>query len=178
MGTLRAVTTDVGAHLHAELLRRRQTIACAESLTGGAVADALSAAPGASATFVGGVVSYATRVKTDLLEVPADVVAEHGVVSAPCAAAMAQGVRRLLGTDWAVSTTGVAGPDSQEGQPVGRVYVGVDGPAGTTTHELALSGDRAGIRAGAVREAVEAVLAQLQRGAPGADGPDLPPDGP
>lgn len=177
-GTLRAVTTELGAHLHAELLRRGQTVACAESLTGGAVADALSAAPGASATFVGGVVSYATRVKTDVLGVPADVVEEHGVVSAPCAAAMADGVRRLLRTDWAVSTTGVAGPDTQEGKPVGRVYVGVAGPAGTTTHELALTGDRAAIRKSAVREALQAVLGQLQRGAPGVDGPDLPPDAP
>jgi PncC family amidohydrolase len=165
------VTTELGAHVHAELVRRGQTIASAESLTGGGVADALTAAPGASESFVGGVVSYATRVKTDLLDVPDSVVAEHGVVSAPCAAAMARGVRALLGTDWGVSTTGVAGPDSQEGQPVGRVYVGVDGPSGTTTHELQLEGDRAAIREAAVRQAVEAVLLQLQRGAPPADGP-------
>jgi PncC family amidohydrolase len=164
------VTTELGAHVHAELVRRGQTIASAESLTGGGVADALTAAPGASESFVGGVVSYATRVKTDLLDVPDSVVAEHGVVSAPCAAAMARGVRALLGTDWGVSTTGVAGPDSQEGQPVGRVYVGVDGPSGTTTHELQLEGDRAAIREAAVRQAVEAVLLQLQRGAPPADG--------
>lgn len=155
---------ELGAHVHAELVRRGQTICCAESLTGGAVADALTAAPGASESFVGGVVSYATEVKTGLLRVPQDVVAEHGVVSAPCAAAMARGVRELLGTDWAVSTTGVAGPDSQEGKPVGRVYVGVDGPAGTTTHELDLDGERAQVREEAVRHAVEAVLHQLQRG--------------
>ncbi|HEY0646227.1 MAG TPA: CinA family protein [Nocardioides sp.] len=165
---------ELGAHVHAELVRRGQTISSAESLTGGAVADALTAAPGASESYVGGVVSYATRVKTDLLDVPASVVEEHGVVSAPCAAAMARGVRSLLGTDWAVSTTGVAGPDTQEGQPVGRVYVGVDGPSGTTTHELQLEGDRAAIRDAAVRQAVEAVLLQLQRGA----GPTTPPEEP
>jgi PncC family amidohydrolase len=164
MGTLPAVMTDLGAHVHAELVRRGQTIACAESMTGGAVADALSAAPGASETFIGGVVSYATRVKIQLLEVPESVVEEHGVVSAPTAEAMARGVRKLLGTDWGVSTTGVAGPTTQEGKPVGRVYVGIDGPSGTTTHELQLDGDRPAIRAAAVREAVEAVLVQLQRG--------------
>lgn len=164
-GTLRAVNVELGAHVHAELVRRGQTISCAESLTGGAVADALSAAPGASESFVGGVVSYATAVKTGLLGVPESLIAEHGVVSAPCAAAMADGVRTLLGTDWAVSTTGVAGPDSQEGKPVGRVYVGVSGSVGTTTHELALEGDRGEIRAETVRRAVEAVLLQLQRGA-------------
>jgi nicotinamide-nucleotide amidase len=158
------VNVELGAHVHAELVRRGETISCAESLTGGAVADALTAAPGASESFVGGVVSYATAVKTGLLGVPEAVVKEHGVVSAPCAAAMAQGVRELLGTDWAVSTTGVAGPDRQEGKPVGRVYVGVDGPGGTTTAELDLDGDRARIRAAAVREAVEAVLLRLQRG--------------
>lgn len=149
---------DLGAQLHAELVRRGQTVACAESLTGGAVAHALSATPGASATFVGGVVSYATAVKVAVLGVPESVVAEHGVVSAACATAMAQGVRALLGSDWAVSTTGVAGPDRQEGKPVGLVYVGVAGPDGARAVELHLTGDRAGVRAGAVEAAVSTVL--------------------
>lgn len=155
------MTASLGARLHAELVLRGQTVSCAESITGGSLADALTATPGASESFVGGVVSYATEIKTGLLGVPEDVVTEFGVVSAPCAAAMAEGVRRLMGTDWAVSTTGVAGPDSQEDQPVGRVYVGVAGPGGTTTAELALSGGRADIRAAAVRHAVEAVLGRV-----------------
>ena len=98
----------LGERLHAELVLRGQTVACAESLTGGAVALALSAPPGASESFVGGVVSYATSVKVDVLGVPTGLVEAHGVVSERCAEAMADGVRRLLGTDWAVSTTGVA----------------------------------------------------------------------
>ena len=154
---------DLGAQLHAELVLRGQTVACAESLTGGGVAQELSAAPGASETFVGGVVSYATQVKTGVLGVPAAVVEEHGVVSAPCAEAMAEGIRHVLATDWAVSTTGVAGPDSQEGKPVGLVYVGLAGPTGTSHRELHLEGDRAEIRAGAVSAAVETVLAAVKR---------------
>lgn len=149
---------DLGAQLHAELSRRGQTVACAESLTGGGLAEALSATPGASATFVGGVVSYATGVKIMVLGVPESLVAEHGVVSAACATAMAQGVRGLLGTDWAVSTTGVAGPDRQEDKPVGLVYVGLAGPDGARAAELHLAGDREAIRTAAVRAAVSVVL--------------------
>jgi nicotinamide-nucleotide amidase len=149
---------DLGAQLHAELVTRGLSVASAESLTGGAVAVALSAAPGASATFVGGVVAYATSVKTAQLGVPASLVNRHGVVSAECAEAMATGVRDLLGSDWAVSTTGVAGPDSQEGKPVGRVYVGLAGPSDVRSLRLDLDGDRAGIRSATVDEAVAALL--------------------
>ena len=133
-------------------MSRHQTISCAESLTGGAVAAALSAPAGASAVFVGGVVSYATAVKRSLLGVTAE-----SVVSAECAEQMAAGVRSLLGSDWAVSTTGVAGPDLQDGQPVGTVFVGLSGPSGTSSVRLALAGDRAGIRAAAVEGALEAL---------------------
>ena len=174
---------DLAAKLHAELLTRGLTVSSAESLTGGAVADLLSATPGASDTYVGGVVSYATRVKQQLLEVSDATVAGPGVVSAECAAQMASGVRDLLGADYAVSTTGVAGPDAQEGKPVGRVYVGVAGPdrqedkpvglvylgvagpAGVSTVELRLTGDRARIRAATCREAVLAVLDAVVGGA-------------
>ena len=158
---LYASVMDLGAQLHAELVLRGQTVSCAESLTGGAVAEALSASPGASESFVGGVVSYATAVKVGLLGVPETLVEEHGVVSAQCAEAMADGARRLLGTDWAVSTTGVAGPDTQEGKPVGLVYVGVAGASGVVTHRLALAGDRQAVRAGAVRAALTELLEAL-----------------
>lgn len=134
------------------LVSRGETVACAESLTGGAVAAALSAPPGASAVFVGGVVSYATEVKRSLLGVTAE-----SVVTAECAEQMAAGVRSLLGSDWAVSTTGVAGPDLQDGQPVGTVFVGVSGPSRTSSVRLALAGDRAAIRAAAVQGAVAAL---------------------
>jgi PncC family amidohydrolase len=155
---------DVGAQLHAELLARGLTVATAESLTGGAVADLVSGTPGASATYVGGVVSYATAVKQQLLEVSQATVDRHGVVSARCAAEMASGARKLLGADFAVSTTGVAGPDAQEGKPVGLVYVGVAGASGVETYEMHLAGDRAAIRAGAARRAVEVLLETVVRG--------------
>ncbi|MDO9354446.1 MAG: nicotinamide-nucleotide amidohydrolase family protein, partial [Solirubrobacteraceae bacterium] len=97
------------------------TLATAESLTGGRVAASLTAVPGASEVFRGGVVAYASDVKVDVLGVPADVVATVGVVSAACAEAMARGVRSLTGASYAVATTGVAGPGEQEGKPPGTV---------------------------------------------------------
>jgi nicotinamide-nucleotide amidase len=136
----------LGAALHAELLRRGGTLATAESLTGGALGDLVSASPGASETYLGGVVSYATEVKVQVLGVSKTTVDEHGVVSRECAQEMAEGVRALVGTDWGVSTTGVAGPTEQEGKPVGLVYVGVSGPGVSRCEELHLDGDRSQIR--------------------------------
>jgi len=147
---------SLAADLHRSLLARGETVACAESLTGGGLADLLSGTPGASATFLGGVVSYATEVKRDLLGVTA-----AQVVSADCAAQMATGVQKLLGADWAVSTTGVAGPEKQDDRPVGTVYVGVAGPLGVQVHRLALSGDRTVIRAQACAAAIGELRAEL-----------------
>lgn len=141
-----------------DLLRELQdldaTVATAESLTGGKVAARITAVPGASSSFAGGVVSYQTRVKQDVLGVPEEVIDEHGVVSAECAAAMAEGVRRLLDTTYAVSTTGVAGPEPQDDEPVGTVFIGVAGPGRTETHRLALDGDRFMIQESTVDRAV------------------------
>ncbi len=142
--------------LHERLLARAQTAGCAESLTGGALADLLSGTPGASATFVGGVVSYATSVKRTVLGVTAEL-----VVSAECAEQMATGARDLLGADWVVATTGVAGPTEQDGQPVGTVYVGLAGPAGASSSRHSFSGDRTGIRRQACVAALEEVLDAL-----------------
>jgi nicotinamide-nucleotide amidase len=136
----------LGASLHAELLRSGDTVSTAESLTGGALADLLSASPGASETFLGGVVTYATEAKVKVLGVSAQTVEKRGVVSRECALEMAEGVRALLDTDWGVSTTGVAGPTEQEGKPVGLVFVAVAGPRGTRCEQLHLHGDRAEIR--------------------------------
>jgi PncC family amidohydrolase len=151
------------ADLHLALASRGQTVGCAESLTGGELAARLSGTPGASATFVGGVVSYATRVKRDLLAVSAE-----RVVSAECAEQMALGARTLLGVDWAVSTTGVAGPDGQEDQAVGTVYVGVAGPQGVRSVRLELSGhqsaDRATIRSAACAAALDLLLGEVSGG--------------
>ena len=151
-------TAELAALVHQRLRARGETLACAESITGGGLADLLSGTPGASATYVGGVVSYATRIKRDLLGVTAD-----QVVSADCAAQLAVGVRTLMGTDWALSTTGVAGPDTQDDQPVGTVYVGVVGPNGTGVHRLSLTGDRGQIRAAACRAAVQVLVDELER---------------
>lgn len=129
------------------LARRGETLATAESLTGGLLAARLTDVPGASRSFVGGVVSYATRTKVSALGVPEHVVERHGVVSRECVVAMAEGVRTRLDATWGLATTGVAGPDEQDGHPVGTVWIAVAGPSGTGARLLALSGDRSAIRA-------------------------------
>lgn len=148
----------LAADLHRLLVERGETIASAESLTGGGLADLLSGTPGASATYVGGVVSYATRVKREVLGVTAE-----RVVSADCASQMAAGVRTLLAADWAVSTTGVAGPETQDDQPVGTVFVGIVGPDRESVRQLALAGGRGRIRGLACGEALQALLDELGR---------------
>jgi nicotinamide-nucleotide amidase len=112
------------------LIDRGQTVAVAESLTGGGVTDALVSVPGASGCLRGGVVAYAADLKVELLDVPAELVAQHGTVHPDVARAMAEGVRRRLRADYGVSTTGVAGPGAQEGHPAGTFHVAVDGPSG------------------------------------------------
>jgi PncC family amidohydrolase len=149
-----------------QLRSREASVAVAESLTGGQLAARVTNVAGSSAVFAGGVVSYQTQVKVDVLGVPQDVVDTDGVVSAACARAMAEGVRRLLGTTYALSTTGVAGPDEQEGKPVGTVYVGLAGPDDTRTVALALSGDRAAIQAATVDAALAELAAALDGGSP------------
>lgn len=137
------------------------TLATAESLTGGLLAVQVTAVPGASVVFLGGVVSYATAVKQQLLGVPDAVVEQYGVVSAECATAMAEGARALIGATYALSTTGVAGPDRQEDKPVGTVYVAVAGPAGTKIEVLTLVGERAAIRESTCAAALASLLATL-----------------
>ncbi len=151
----------LGATVHAELVRRGETLATAESITGGSLADLVSASPGASESYLGGLVSYATEVKTGVLGVAHATVDEHGAVSAACATEMAARVRELLRADWGVSTTGVAGPTEQEGKPVGTVFLGLADARGERAVELRLSGDRAEIRAQTCRRAVHELLASL-----------------
>ena len=128
--------------VHGLLRERSASVATAESLTGGRLAAALTAVPGASRTYVGGVVTYATSMKLDVLRVPPGLVAKHGVVSSECALAMARGVAGLTGATYALSTTGVAGPDPQEGHPPGTVHVGMVGPELATALALELVGNR------------------------------------
>lgn len=145
------------------LSARTETVATAESLTGGILADRFTDIPGSSHVYVGGVVAYATSVKTDVLEVSHQVVDHPGVVSADCAVAMAEGVRRLLGTTYGVSTTGEAGPVPAGNDPVGRVWVGVAGPDGSRAQEIDCSGagDRRRIREAAADGALEVLWGML-----------------
>ena len=151
--------TDATASLHGALLARGETVGCAESLTGGELASLLSATPGASATFAGGVVTYTTPLKRRLLGVTAP-----QVVSGECAVQMATGVRELLDVDWALATTGVAGPDLQEGQAAGTVFVALASRDSVRFVRLALDGDRAAVRSGTCAGAVDLLLAEVSDG--------------
>ncbi len=147
----------------AALTARGLTLAVAESLTGGALMDALVAVPGASGCLRGGVVAYATDLKHLLLDVPVELLDRTGPVHPEVALAMADGVRRRLGADLGLATTGVAGPDAQDGRPVGEVHVAVcdaDGCQVTSLREDPALG-RAGVRAAAVRAALVLVLRRL-----------------
>jgi nicotinamide-nucleotide amidase len=157
---------DVAADVLELLAGRGETVAAAESLTGGLLSARLTDVPGASRSFVGSVVSYATGVKVSVLDVPADVVERHGVVSEECAVAMARGVRLRLDAAWGVATTGVAGPDTQDGQPVGTVWVAVAGPERVTARRLALTGERRAIREASCEGALS-LLQDLLREEPG-----------
>lgn len=118
------------------------TLSCAESCTGGEIAHLITSVAGSSAYFLGSVTSYAVSVKEQVLGVPADVIANCGVVSSEVAAAMARGVRRLTGSDYAVATTGLAGPSGDEFNPVGTVWIGAAGPRGTKTVKFVYKNDR------------------------------------
>ena len=146
--------TSPAEHVVRRLVESGLTVATAESLTGGMLGATITEVSGSSAAYVGGVVSYATRVKTDVLGVSPEVVETDGVVSAACATQMAEGVRRLLGSDLALSTTGVAGPDLQEGKPAGTVHVALAGPIGTVVRSSVLDGDREAVRTATVRVAL------------------------
>ncbi|MGW4162268.1 CinA family protein [Streptomyces sp. NPDC004788] len=145
------------------LAERGHTLAVAESLTGGLVAATLVDAPGASKAFRGSVTAYATPLKEQLLGVDGTLLAERGAVDPDVALQMAAGVRDRLGADWGAATTGVAGPEPQDGQPVGTVYVAVAGPPGEAAGavgarkvaSLRLNGGRAEIRRESVRSVLE-----------------------
>lgn len=125
------------------LTRHGKTISTAESCTGGLVASMITSVPGASGYFLGSVVSYANSVKQGVLGVSEDILKNHGAVSSECVGAMAEGVRRLTGTDFAVATSGIAGPGGgSDEKPVGLVWIGVSSEAGTETFRLVFNSDR------------------------------------
>jgi nicotinamide-nucleotide amidase len=148
------VSVDTAAEVLRRLARRDWTIATAESLTGGLLAATIVSVPGASASMRGGVVAYATDVKQSLLKVDADLLASAGAVDPAVAWQMAERVRTLLHADVGVSTTGVAGPDPQEGKAVGTVHIAVVTPDGTGITSLEIPGSRDQIRAETVDRAL------------------------
>ncbi|MDN3353557.1 CinA family nicotinamide mononucleotide deamidase-related protein [Actinomadura sp. DC4] len=134
--------------VHGLLADRNATVAVAESLTGGLLGGELTAMPGSSATFAGGVIAYATPLKHTLLGVPDDLLAAHGAVHPEVAAAMARGVRERLGASYGLAVTGVAGPEPQDGYPVGTVHVAVaESGGGATTRSPGLPVPADGARA-------------------------------
>lgn len=166
---------DWATELIALLRARSEQVATAESLTGGGVCAALTAVSGASAVVAGAVVAYLPRVKSEVLQVSPELIATHGVVSAACAEAMARGAATRLRTQWAVATTGVAGPQESEGRPVGTVFVAVHGPngrreQGTSHSALLLGGDRDGIRSATVTAALQLLTERVRRADPAVDG--------
>ena len=142
------------------LTEKKLTCATAESCTGGGVGFAITGVSGSSAVFWGGVISYDNSVKHGVLGVPEEVLATKGAVSSECAAAMAEGVRRLLKTDLAVSLTGIAGPGGgSKEKPVGLVWFGLASATGVTTEKKIFSGGREAVRVAAIEHALRLLLA-------------------
>lgn len=152
----------VAAPVIEALVRRGETLAVAESLTGGLLAATIVDVPGASAAFRGGLVVYATDVKSTLAGVPPDLLAERGPVDPDVALALAEGARERFAADWGLAATGVAGPTEQDNKPAGTVYIGCAGPDGASVRALALPGDRAAVRRATVTAALDLLAARLQ----------------
>ncbi|SDG91981.1 CinA family protein [Nonomuraea jiangxiensis] len=151
------------AEVLAMLVDRSATVAVAESLTGGMIGAAITAVSGSSKAFRGGVISYATDLKRELLGVPGELLRREGAVHPEVAAAMAAGVARLCGATYGLAVTGVAGPEPQDGKPVGLVYAAVCGPEGRVwARELSLRGSRERIRVETVDEAVDLLSGVLK----------------
>ena len=146
------------------LVAAGQTVAVAESLTGGLLGAALTELPGSSAAFRGGLLVYATDVKASLAGVPDDVLATEGAVSTATAEALAVGARDRLGATWGIGVTGVAGPDEQEGKPAGTLHVAVAGPTGVRSATRRVPGDRQRVRLIAVTSALDLLRRQLPSG--------------
>lgn len=138
-----------------------KTLATAESCTGGGIGSALTAAPGSSAVFKGGIISYCNEIKERLLGVPADLLASRGAVSVPVAEAMALGAKNVLQTDVAVSVTGLAGPGGDEfGNPVGTVFIGYADEKCCISCEFHFTGNREEVRKQAINSALMLILEQ------------------
>ena len=155
-------TADVAAAVLDLLRERAETVATAESLTGGLVCATLVDAPGASTIVRGAVVAYTADVKSQILGVDDAQIASNGTIDAEVARQMATGIRLRLGATWGVATTGNAGPESSEGKPVGTVFIAVAGPRTSAVRELSLSGDRTAIRRSTTAAALSLLLGTLE----------------
>jgi nicotinamide-nucleotide amidase len=148
------MTTSVYATTIIKTLKARgETVSIAESLTGGGLGHALTQVPGASEVFLGGIIAYTADVKVNFLGVPRATIDEFSVVSEEVAIAMANGAREKIGTTWAISTTGVAGPGDYMGIREGTVWIAISGPINQTL-QLTLDGGRDGVRQGAISSAI------------------------
>lgn len=153
----------LAAHLVRRLRECGQTVTFAESCTGGLLCAALTSVSGASDVFPGGAVTYDPRLKELWADVPRELIAAHGVVSGEVAEAMATGLRARVGTTWCVSVTGYAGPTGgDEREPVGAVYIGIDGPGGAGHIRFVFQGDRERVRAFAVGMALDQLRHQVE----------------
>ena len=157
---MKDVTSEMVKRVIALLRERGETLSVAESLTGGGLGAAITMIPGASEVLAGGVLTYTNAAKIAQVAVSEETLKTHGAVSEECAIEMATGVQALLSTTWAISTTGVAGPDPVDDLPVGTVWIAITGAgqvAGEVaahTLELALSGDRHSIQIGTIASAI------------------------
>jgi nicotinamide-nucleotide amidase len=157
---------ELAAEIIRLLTKAGDTVAAAESLTGGLVAAALTDVPGSSNVFRGGVVAYATELKAQVLGVDVGMLKRHGPVYAPVAAAMADGVRQRLGATIGVATTGVAGPGPQDGLPAGTVHVAVSLAGDTVVRTMALAGNRDEVRRLTVERVLGLLLGRLREECP------------
>ncbi|KAI1426274.1 putative competence/damage-inducible protein CinA [Xylaria sp. FL1777] len=168
---------DIASDVIRLLRSAGETLGVGESLTAGGVMAVLTSVPGASAAFRGGIVSYATPLKQQLLHVDAELIAREGVIHADVAVQMAEGARRATTFDdkpttWGIGTTGVAGPDSQDGKPVGTVFVGIASPNGSQAWgPFSFPGTRERVREATVAEALsrlrDALAARIGSGETG-----------
>lgn len=145
-------------------LLQGKTLVTAESCTGGGIGAALTAVPGSSAVYKGGIISYTNAVKASILQVSPDVLEREGAVSSAVAEAMAEGARKVLNADVAVSVTGLAGPGGDEyGNPVGTVYIGYSDTRHTVSRHFLFSGDRERVRSCAAEAALKIIIQETER---------------
>jgi len=156
---------DLAREIGLKLTRAGWRLATAESCSGGLIGHAVTEIPGSSAYYQGGLIAYNNAVKSDLLGVAPETLVAFGAVSEPCALEMAGGVRRLIGAEVAIATTGIAGPGGgSEHKPVGLVYIAVATPNGARCDKHVFSGDRANIKEATAIRALEMLSAALGSG--------------